>query len=302
MKIAYGMMLSSKPEQSQNLIDLLNVNGNELFILVDLKSQPLFELLYNKYHQDEHIHFIEDRFDVGWGDITTSKATVSLMKHTLNYDYDYFTMVSESCLPLYPDEEIKLFLEQNKGKEFIDVRFDWTKRSRLHLLHEKPYTKKQRKHRNILAFRDVVIDTLFPYLVKRNPQFKSFKVPTTLLWFTISKELASYLVHTIEKDNLWEKYKNTLIADEHIFAEVIYHSPFYQKLFRPGKRGGALLYCDWYVINAPKSLTMKDYQRIYSHKVPVFYARKFDITTNKDVVERIYRNRKDSNFRSPYTK
>ncbi len=302
MKLVYGMMLSSKKEQAINLINLLNVNNNELIILVDKKSEELFQELYSRFKDDKHIHFIMNRFDVGWGDLTTSIATTSLLKNTLSLDYDYFTMVSESCLPLYPDLEIKKFLKENQGKEFIDVRFDWTKRSRLHLIHDKPYTPKQRKHRNLLAFKDVVCDLLFSPFMKTNKAFKSFKVPTTLLWFTISKDCAKYIVETIEKNNLFDKYKNTLIADEHIFAEVLYNSPFYDKLFIKKKRGGALLYCDWYVLNAPKSLTMKDYRRIYNHKIPVLYARKFDLKTNPDVVNKIYENRNNPNFKCPYVK
>lgn len=302
MKLVYGMMLSSKKEQAINLINLLNVNDNQLVILVDKKSEELFQELYSHFKDDQHIHFIMDRFDVGWGDLTTSIATTSLLKNTLSLDYDYFTMVSESCLPLYPDLEIKKFLEENKGKEFIDVRFDWTKRSRLHLIHNKAYTLKQRKHRNLLACRDVICDLLFSPFMKTNKAFKSFKVPTTLLWFTISKDCAKYIVETIENNKLFDKYKNTLIADEHIFAEVLYHSPYFEKLFIKKKRGGALLYCDWYVLNAPKSLTMKDYKRIYNHKIPVLYGRKFDLKTNPDVVNHIYKNRENPNFKCPYVK
>jgi hypothetical protein len=222
------------------------------------------------------------------------------MRETLSLDYDYFTMVSESCLPLYPDEEIKAFFERHKGTEFIDVRFDWTKRSRLHLDHSKPYTAWQRKHRNILAFRDVVCDTLFGWAIGKNKQFKSWKVPTTLLWYSITKDCLKYLVETIDNNHLVEKYQNTLIADEHIWAEVLYSSPYYDKLFIKGKRGGALLYCDWYTLNAPRLLTMKDYKKIYNPKYPCLYARKFDLKTEPEVVLKIYENRKNPDFKCKF--
>lgn len=297
MKICYGMMLSSKKDQAKRLIDSLNVNENQLVILVDKKSESLYQDLYQVYSNDPHIYFIKDRFDVYWGGITTSIATVSLIKNTLQFDYDYFTMVSESCLPLYPDSEIKDFLSRHQGTEFIDVRFDWTKRSRLYLNHDKPYTAWQRKHRNLLACSDVTLDTLFGWAIGKNKAFKSHKVPTTLLWFSLTKECAKYMVDTIEKENLIEKYRNTLIADEHIFAEVIYKSPYFDKLFVKGKRGGALLYCDWYVLAAPKSLTMKDYDKIYNPKYPCLYARKFDMQTNPEVVNKIYENRNNPSFK-----
>lgn len=300
MKICYGMMLSSKYEQVLRLIDTLNVNDNQLVILVDKKSEQLYQDLKKKYGNDPHIFFIEKRFDVYWGGITTSEAAVSLMKNTLQFDYDYFTMVSESCLPLYPDEEIKAFLERHKGTEFIDVRFDWTKRSRLYLDHSKPYTAWQRKHRNLLAFRDVVIDTLFGWAVGKNKRFKSHKVPTTLLWWSTTRECTKYMVETIEKKNLLEEYKNTLIADEHIFAEVIYKSEYFNKLFIKNKRGGALLYCDWYTLKAPRLLTMKDYKKIYNPKYPCLYARKFDLKTEPEVVEKIYENRNNKDFKCPF--
>ncbi len=300
MKICYGMMLSSKHEQVRRLINTLNVNGNELVLLVDKKSEELYQKLYEEFSKDPHIHFIKDRFDVYWGGITTSEAAVSLMKNTLEFDYDYFTMVSESCLPLYPDEEIKRFLEEHKGTEFIDVRFDWTKRSRLYLDHSKPYTAWQRKHRNLLAFWDVIRDTLFGWAIGKNKRFKSHKVPTTLLWWSTTKECTKYMVETIEKENLIDAYRNTLIADEHIFAEVIWKSPYFDKLFVKGIRGAALLYCDWYTIKAPRLLTMKDYKKIYNPKYPCLYARKFDLATEPEVVEKIYENRNNKNFKCPW--
>ena len=91
MKICYGMMLSSKHEQVRRLINTLNVNDNELVLLVDKKSEELYQKLYEEYSSDPHIHFVQERFDVYWGGITTSEAAVSLMKNTLQFDYDYFT-------------------------------------------------------------------------------------------------------------------------------------------------------------------------------------------------------------------
>lgn len=300
MKLCYGLLASGKQEQCDNLIQLLNVNGNQIVIQIDAKSEPLYQFLYNKYKDDKNIHFAQNRFDVYWGGITTTTATLNLMRETLSLDYDYFTMVSESCLPLYPDEEIKAFFERHKGTEFIDVRFDWTKRSRLHLDHSKPYTAWQRKHRNILAFRDVVCDTLFGWAIGKNKQFKSWKVPTTLLWYSITKDCLKYLVETIDNNHLVEKYQNTLIADEHIWAEVLLSSPYYDKLFIKGKRGGALLYCDWYTLNAPRLLTMKDYKKIYNPKYPCLYARKFDLKTEPEVVLKIYENRKNPDFKCKF--
>ena len=300
MKLCYGLLASGKQEQCDNLIQLLNVNGNQIVIQIDAKSEPLYQFLYNKYKDDKNIHFAQNRFDVYWGGITTTTATLNLMRETLSFDYDYFTMVSESCLPLYPDEEIKAFFERHKGTEFIDVRFDWTKRSRLHLDHSKPYTAWQRKHRNILAFRDVVCDTLFGWAIGKNKQFKSWKVPTTLLWYSITKDCLKYLVETIDNNHLVEKYQNTLIADEHIWAEVLLSSPYYDKLFIKEKRGGALLYCDWYTLNAPRLLTMKDYKKIYNPKYPCLYARKFDLKTEPEVVLKIYENRKNPDFKCKF--
>lgn len=295
IKICYGLLISSKEKQVMRLIDSLNVNDNILLILVDKKSESIYQTLKNYYINEKNIHFIYERFDVQWGGITTSVAVHSLLKFSLQFKYDYFTLMSESCLPLYHDLQIKKFLQEHQGTEFIDVRFDWTKRSRLHLYHE-PYTNKQRKHRNFLACRDVFVDTLFGWAMKNNPRFKSFKVPTTLLWFTITKECVGYAVETTEKEQLLKKYDKTLCGDEHILAEIIYKSPYYDRLFCKKKRGAALLYCDWYVLNAPRLLKMRDYKKMYHAKLPCLYARKFDMMNEGDVVEKIYQNRNDETF------
>lgn len=291
-------MISSKYNQVVRLINTLNVNDNNIVIFVDSKSEDLFQKVFAQYGKEPNIYFIKERFDVGWGNITTTKAVVTLMENSLKFEYDYFTMMSESCLPLYPDTEIKKFLEEHNGKEFIDVRFDWTKRSRLHLKH-KPYDLFHRKHRNLFAFLNVTGDLLFGWLIGKNKQFKSWKVPTTLLWWTTSKECTKYMVETIKNKNLIEKYKDTLIADEHIFAEVILNSRYYQKLNIKNIRGNALLYCDWYTLKAPRVLRMKDYNKIYHQKYPTLYARKFDSKVDNEIINKIYENRENKNFKYP---
>lgn len=300
MKLCYGLLVSSKINQIKNLISLLDVNGNEIVIHVDLKKDDIYSELKKEYKSNKHIHFVENRIDSSWAHISETAAAVRLFEGVLEYvkDFDYFTILSESCLPLYPDEELKKFLEKNNGKEFIDARIDSSKRSRLHLYHDKP-TALQRKHRNFVAFSEVIIDFLFGNIVGRK-EFESWQVPYSVIWMTITKGLLEHLVNTIHKENLLEKYDNTLMQDEHIFADVFMRSPYLKNQYIPGKRGTSLHCIDWKVINAPRVFTMKQYDKLYNPKTPCFFARKFDENKDSEIIKKISENCKNKNFKSKF--
>ena len=297
MKICYALLVFNKYDQIIKLVEKLNFNCNEVIIYVDKKSEKLYLELKNLYKNNPQIHLIDNRIEIGWGHISMVEALKEIIKMSQQLEFDYITTMSESCLPLYNDEEIKKFLEENKGKEYIDVRFDWTKRSRLHLIHKAPYSRKMQKYRNILAIKDVIVDTLFGWAIKTNKQFKSWKVPTTLIWMTVTKNCVNYILNEIEDKKIIEKYRYTFCPDEHAVAEIIYKSPYYEKLNIKNLRGNNLVYCNWYTLKAPSTFTIKDYKKIYNHKFPVFYARKFDMRVDKEIIDKIYQNRENPNFK-----
>jgi hypothetical protein len=300
MKLCYGLLVSEKIDQIRNLINLLDVNDNEIVIHVDAKKDDIYFALKKEFSNNIHVHFIEDRINAYWAHISETEAAVRLFESVLNFvnDFDYFTILSESCLPLYPDEELKAFLETNKGKEFINARYEKLKRSRLHLYHDKQTTL-QRKHRNYVAVSEIIIDFLFGNIIGRK-EFSSWTVPYSTIWMTITKELLEYLVKTIHKENLLEKYNYTLMQDEHIFADVFMKSPFYKNQYKPNKKGKSLHYIDWKVINAPRVLTMKQYNKIYNPKTPCFFARKFDSSTDKEIIQKISNNCRNKDFKSKF--
>ena len=103
----------------------------------------------------------------------------------------------------------------------------------------------------------------------------------------------------MDSDDIIHKYETTFCPDEHAVAEIIYKSPYFDKLNIKNLRGNNLVYCDWYTLKAPRTLTMKQYKKIYHQDHPVFYARKFDINVDKEIIDKIYENRENPDFKYP---
>ena len=62
-------------------------------------------------------YFIDNRVETGWGHFSLVEATIELMKAALeDEDNEYFTLISDSHIPLYPLDEITKLIEKNYNK------------------------------------------------------------------------------------------------------------------------------------------------------------------------------------------
>ncbi len=288
MKLCYGLLLSGKENQAIHLIKLLNVNDNEIMIHVDAKNDELYNSLYQLFSHEEHIHFTKRRIACSWGHVSLIEAMVELLNNVEPLTFDYYTLLSESCLPTKTDQEIKTYLEKHYPTEFIECFIKRSCRSRLHLYHYE-ITEKQRIHRNQIAFKEILLDFFFGWKIG-NKDFKSWKVYHGTQWSTITHDFVSYAVKYIKEHDLLKKYQYVMFGDEHFMQEIFVHSPYFKnKNSKYKKRGAALTYINWKVLDAPKVLTMDDLK--YLEQEDVLYARKFDEKSDKKIMEYLYHKR-----------
>lgn len=88
---------------------------NIVLIHVDKKSN-IEDFLFLKKN---NVHFIDNRINILWGNISQIISTIELMKYSLKYEYEYFFLLSGDDIPLKSNEDLNNFLYKNSKYEFI---------------------------------------------------------------------------------------------------------------------------------------------------------------------------------------
>ena len=65
--------------------------------------------------QAENIHLVDQHVPTAWGDWSLVNATLVLMRQALDrFEFNYFQLVSESCLPIRPVSEFAAYLKTHR--------------------------------------------------------------------------------------------------------------------------------------------------------------------------------------------
>jgi len=289
MIILYGLICFKNFEQVSNLIDILNVNGNIIVVHVDLKSDELYKALIERYKNNNSVHFISNRIEIRWGGYQQILCETKIFQEALKYNFDYFKLISGSDLPVKTDYELKTFLTKNDHKEYIECFKDVHQKWRLHLYHNEIYPW-FRKHFNLLQFTMEIIDFFAGWKIG-NKNFENYDGTMGTNWILVTHDFLKYVNDYIEKYKFTDLFKNAICGDE-VFVQLIFKdSPYYKNIYK-NERGGALLYVHWALYNSPRILTEKDLKHL--DKPECFFARKFELTYNREFVESIYARHKNN--------
>jgi hypothetical protein len=102
MKIVFGILSANEPREA--LTQLVDSLGKDDSIVVhhDYSKQPGFKL------DRSHAYVIPDFIETGWGSPSLPRAVFHLIRTALTRDrFDYFQLLSASCLPLRPIADLK---------------------------------------------------------------------------------------------------------------------------------------------------------------------------------------------------
>lgn len=106
-RIAFCILCHKYTPVLEELIRILNVPGNEIFIHVDGKSRIQdFAPLRDR----TGVHFLEPRTKVYWAGFSMVESTLRLFAETQNKNFHYIVLISGDTLPLCPISELRTFL------------------------------------------------------------------------------------------------------------------------------------------------------------------------------------------------
>ncbi len=98
-RIAFCILCHKYTPVLEELIRILNVPGNEIFIHVDGKSRIQdFAPLRDR----TGVHFLEPRTKVYWAGFSMVESTLRLFAETQNKNFHYIVLISGDTLPYAP--------------------------------------------------------------------------------------------------------------------------------------------------------------------------------------------------------
>ena len=293
MKQAILLIAYKEMRQIKEMIDFFNEDYS-FYIHVDKKSsiskKEIDDLLENK-----RVVFIGRKYRVNWGGTNYLKTILFLVNEALkSTEPEYFHLISGQDFPIKSCFEIKKFLEENRGKEFLEVSelhqdnewntFAWSEGGGVdRLLYYYLYDVFNVK----LRYRHTLVLKLVQWqwrlgLRRKLPE----KFPTLYggsAFWTLSRQCLQHTSDYVTNNPFYlKRFAFTYVPDEIFFQTIILNSPFKKNVVNDNLR-----FIVWENRNGnnPANLDERDFENIIqSNKL---FARKFQHPVSEKLLARL---------------
>lgn len=320
----YIILTHKNPKQVKHLVERLNDKNSDFYIHVDknIDIKPFIKIFNN----NPNVFFVKNREEGTWGDLGIVKGTINSLKEaTNNQNEGYCILLSGQDYPIKSLKEIDLYLNKNKGYEFIDIC------SIENVLNSKEWKMKLNHYKyNLSCKRDDYV--LFPpffsadffriktlknivkiFINKKgitqlpiifSNLFKTRKAPKNIVsfaggqWWALTSNTCRKIISFLEDNpEFLEYHKFTLLPDEIFFQSILMHLKNDKN--NKFKFGKSFTYVNWTKKNCelPVTFTNLDEEELISQPENMLFARKFDFNFNKEIFHILdnLENKKESN-------
>jgi hypothetical protein len=278
MRIAHIIITHKNPLQIERMVKKMQHPQFDFYIHVDKKVD------INNYQyltQISGVKLIKNRLNCNWGGYSTLQAMVSSLKEVIltGVNYGFYNLLSGQDYPLRSSNYIYNFLLENAQKSFIyyeTENSDWWENA-VHRFQRYHLTDFNFKGKTFIEglINKVMPIRKFPFSMKLYGGCKSS-------WWTLNKESAIYVATFFSNETRMNKFlKFCWGTDEFIIPTILVNSPLKDSIVNDNLR-----YIDFPSGMAnPKILELNDIDKMMSSHM--LFARKFDITLNTDILDRI---------------
>jgi len=281
MRIACIIMAHKEPRQLERFIRTFQHEGFDFYLHIDRKTDAAsFRHLENL----PGVYLIKKTISIHWASYNFFRAIVLSLQEAVSSGkkYDYVSVMSGQDYLLRPAKEWFDYLSENNGKNFICYEDDgeWWKHaiSRIRKYHLTNWGFRGRyRLQNIL--NAVLPERKFPL------PFRLYGGPRAMC-MTITRPAAEYVIRFLKEDKQLRRFlRFTWGPDEFVFPTVLMNSAFRSSIVNEN-----FYYIDWTKggVN-PKTFTSADYEALVASGK--FLARKFDITLDSGILDRLDRQR-----------
>jgi hypothetical protein len=307
MKIAFGVLSSHESQAAvEQLVRSLG-SFDPVIVHHDYSKQRGFALAGTQ------AHLIHDYVETSWGSSSIPRAIFHLIRTALaHHPFDYFQLLSASCLPLRPIEELRQHLAAGQHAIYADILnldsdegvmmshghrvfcradrmasrlLNWSRRC---YFGDAPATVQQANlgiaarpvpHARLTARQWLgrkVHRAARAGLLDRHPFRKGVQPFIGSLWFCLRRDVCEYLVKQEEAHAPLSFLLGLKVCDEILFATTFGNSPF-------GHVPSNHFVSD-FCGSHPRPLEVRDFHRLESSNK--FFARKF-LTESDDTVRQL---------------
>lgn len=290
-KQAFLIMYHNDYYVLERLLKQIDSKNFDIYLHVDKKVKN-FDFEYTKtILKESNIYFVK-RINVKWSTYSQIKCELELLKEATKKHYSYYHLISGVDLLLKNSNEIYHFFEKNKGKEFIAYqninKSTEDQEDRIKYYH---ILNKNRRHKNKII-RELSTKIYYKLLsiqkkLKVNRfKNKSFEIRKGANWFSITDDLAKYVL-TKEKE-ISKIYKYSNCADEIFLQTIVYNSEFKNKVYNKynDEHQNIKRCIDW-SRGEPYTFTIDDYEELINSEC--FFARKFSSEKDKEIIDKIFK-------------
>lgn len=270
------------------MVNLL-YHENDIYIHVDKKTDiNQFLNLKGK------VNFLDERESVSWGSFSQVEVTLKLLNITYGKKYDYIVLLSGDCLPLKSSIEIKSFLLENNGSEYIGVVKNVNQEKIVNQRVKYKYSNKFFKKNDQKNCLEKIITRiqLKWNLLKKNEYYNELpKLYKGSQWFIITIKCRDYIFEYLKNNPNYKKaFQNSYCSDEVFFQTIICNSEYKNKIYKMEENDDnlmALRYIDWKSgPEYPKILNETDFEKI--KQTNCLFGRKFSENININDYEKCF--------------
>lgn len=274
----------------KKLLKLIDSEYFDIYLHVDKKVKKFNYQEIQNIVLKSKITFISS-INVKWSTYSQIQCELNLLKEAVKGNYDYYHLISGNDLLIKSNKEIFDFYNKNKGMEFVAYQ-DFDNITLEHISRIKYYHifNGNRRHENkIIKFisNKIYYNFLrFQKTLKINRiKDKNIKIRKGANWFSITNDLAKYVI-SLEKE-IRKMYKYSNCADEIFLQTITYNSKFKKNIYFKylDEHKDIKRYIDWNR-GEPYIFTISDYDILINSES--FFARKFSSENDKKIIDMIY--------------
>lgn len=307
MEINYIILAHKNPNQVKRLVSKLNCENT--FFTIHIDKNVNIEPFYQQFKGLRNVHLLEDNRKSGtWGDIEIVKGLIEAIKYILKSKRSGYTiLLSGQDYPLHNNQVLKEYLSSNYATHYMDFyqspgnwegyikdrisRYKINKSNKkghfllLPSIYEREFYQLEtigklnflRKSKKLKEAKTIFRKRDYPENFKPYGGSVYWAMPTTTLrkLFTILEDNPDFLTF----------HKYSLCADEIIFQSLL------KKLeeSEPIKIQPSLTYVNWDRKPGPLPVTFRseDYEELIRASKFKFFARKFDIDLDKEILDKL---------------
>lgn len=310
MNINYLILIHKSPTQVKRLIGELKGNGVNFFLHIDKKEdiKPFKEALKDLYN----ISYVpeEKRVAGQWGGIELVEATLNLIEMIPGSEQkSYNILLSGQDYPIKSTTYIHKFLEVHYGTEYMDIfpipsKKWWPAPYGLDRLNKYIFRKSAARYDFVLfpslmekefykpfflkELAKLTIRGNFGFLKKlfRKRQFPNYLKPYGgHQWWALTAETLEKIKRFLKEHSDYLLYhRDSLVPDEIFFQSILKYILPPGTLTKP-----CLTYANWErkIDVLPVTFTADDINEITKQPASILYARKFDISIDKQILNMI---------------